>query len=913
MTNATVVDYKPLLASGKAPKAVIAGIASMPSRMSSLRQVVEAIHVQVDHVYVYLNNFTVVPSFLNLPNVTVLRSQDHGDLRDVGKFFPLTFLNSGYYISIDDDIIYPADYVERLVSALQQCEGKAVVGVHGVLLPRHPRSFFDRKVFTFSKGLQCNVPVSFLGTGTCAFDLDEVSVPFSIFTSYGMADLHVGTHLKAVGVPAVAISRKTGWLREIEPEGEEGTSLYLQTRQLSAPHNILIREGGQWGERDILDRAQVLEQMPLLDDEVKYALEIMQAVHAGKSNFLALPTHLRLASPLLKAALWIAHLADANTQEIVFSKILVARKTQKLRQISISNLVKVSTASALERSRVIIRDEPTNLEAVLQHAELCARAELPSEAIQCFEQALSIMSDAEFSGELPKEEVILKYFVFLTSNGLFEEADRLSAEVECSNFAHPKFDRSMFLLRTFQNRHDEAAACLARFLNYRQRDTRRLRSELIRMMLKSHFQVVPGSVATVGLSCIDSSQDSAHELLDLLKISLMLEDKVAASACWSALLRKHVAFLGQHPEIGLYYSSHLASTSDIFMMAGHDRRDMRKLVPYKVFEEMSVMGKHLDKDEGGPLVSVIMTAYNSEKTISYAIESILNQTHQNIELVVVDDRSSDGTAKVIQGYCEADRRVKLMMTKNNSGPYIARNAALQVCRGEYIAIHDADDAALPDRISIQVAAMQEGIVASIAKHIRYDAESSVRLENDGSIVGHGPMTLMVRKKVIEEIGEFAPVRTRGDKEFECRLEYYYGAHAIRRLPDIVTICFHNSTSNSHTLTRTSALRHDLLLFKEYYTRKYQRGDFTRSNQSLAKELAGVSNRSGSSSLGKRTGFTEPLHGHSGQTTLGRASRRQVVEDLMPPPVSKSEDPVKVGQSSKSQFLSGLFGTLRSRR
>ncbi len=97
------------------------------------------------------------------------------------------------------------------------------------------------------------------------------------------------------------------------------------------------------------------------------------------------------------------------------------------------------------------------------------------------------------------------------------------------------------------------------------------------------------------------------------------------------------------------------------------------------------------KIENGPKVSVILPAYNAEQGISTAIESIISQTWQHIELLVVDDCSSDNTKEVVRDYMKKDSRITLMSTPVNSGPYIARNIALKAATGEFVTVNDADD------------------------------------------------------------------------------------------------------------------------------------------------------------------------------------------------------------------------------
>ena len=100
------------------------------------------------------------------------------------------------------------------------------------------------------------------------------------------------------------------------------------------------------------------------------------------------------------------------------------------------------------------------------------------------------------------------------------------------------------------------------------------------------------------------------------------------------------------------------------------------------------------KDYG--LVSIIMPNYNSGKYISESIESVLAQTYENWELIVVDDCSSDDSIEVIKSY--SDPRIKLIQNEKNSGAAISRNNAIAVASGEFIAFLDSDDLWTTDKL-----------------------------------------------------------------------------------------------------------------------------------------------------------------------------------------------------------------------
>src|SRR6476469_5199531 len=97
-----------------------------------------------------------------------------------------------------------------------------------------------------------------------------------------------------------------------------------------------------------------------------------------------------------------------------------------------------------------------------------------------------------------------------------------------------------------------------------------------------------------------------------------------------------------------------------------------------------------------PLVSVVIPAFDAERFLGEAIESVLAQTYAPVETIVVDDGSSDGTVAVASAYAEVT-----VVEQPNGGPAAARNRGFAASRGELIAFHDSDDAMTPDKLEVQ--------------------------------------------------------------------------------------------------------------------------------------------------------------------------------------------------------------------
>lgn len=205
-----------------------------------------------------------------------------------------------------------------------------------------------------------------------------------------------------------------------------------------------------------------------------------------------------------------------------------------------------------------------------------------------------------------------------------------------------------------------------------------------------------------------------------------------------------------------------------------------------------------------PLVSVIMPAYNARPFIEEAIRSVLTQDYPNIELVVIDDGSSDGTPELAEQY---GHRVKVLRQRN-AGPAAARNRGIAEASGEFIAFLDADDVWLPGKVALQVQYLQDhpdvGVVfgAFVRWHCQPDGSFSAPLsatntackefelvpEHSGWVytallfdnVIH-IITAMIRRTVVEEVGNMNESLSTGeDYDFWLRVSQEFRADKLTR-------------------------------------------------------------------------------------------------------------------------------------
>lgn len=120
-----------------------------------------------------------------------------------------------------------------------------------------------------------------------------------------------------------------------------------------------------------------------------------------------------------------------------------------------------------------------------------------------------------------------------------------------------------------------------------------------------------------------------------------------------------------------------------------------------------------------PSLSIIMPVYNASQFVSEAIQSALNQTYKDLELIIINDGSSDNSKSIIKSF--TDSRIKYFENKKNSGIVFSRNRGLKLANGEYIGMLDADDIAFPEKFEEQIAFLQKntsfGMVGSWARFI----------------------------------------------------------------------------------------------------------------------------------------------------------------------------------------------------
>lgn len=189
-----------------------------------------------------------------------------------------------------------------------------------------------------------------------------------------------------------------------------------------------------------------------------------------------------------------------------------------------------------------------------------------------------------------------------------------------------------------------------------------------------------------------------------------------------------------------------------------------------------------------PTVSIIIPTYNRGHVLSRAIQSVLNQTYQDFELIIVDDGSTDHTEKLVKSF--ASEKIRYIRHAANKGPSAARNTGIRSAKGNYIAFQDSDDEWMPDKLEKQIKAFEKAppevaIVYTgchiIANNKKQYSPSATITPKDGdlfsSFLKHSflrQQQTLVKRECFEKAGmfdeRFPPAE---DRELFLRMSKYY--------------------------------------------------------------------------------------------------------------------------------------------
>lgn len=222
------------------------------------------------------------------------------------------------------------------------------------------------------------------------------------------------------------------------------------------------------------------------------------------------------------------------------------------------------------------------------------------------------------------------------------------------------------------------------------------------------------------------------------------------------------------------------------------------------------------------LITVIIPTYNREDKILRAIKSVLAQTYENVEILVIDDSSQDNTKEIVTNFIEQKKLhniVTYIKNKNNLGSPATRNVGIKIAKGEYIAFLDDDDFFFPDKLEkqIQYLLKNNGKVCScgmlniegdrILRSSPFTKNNKVSFENGGAIV-----SWLLHKSVFEEIGYFDKSFSVSDvdADFLVRLNRNFRIYFLKEY-----LFIHYYYPNQISSTNSRRIKGMELLIKKY--------------------------------------------------------------------------------------------------
>ena len=221
------------------------------------------------------------------------------------------------------------------------------------------------------------------------------------------------------------------------------------------------------------------------------------------------------------------------------------------------------------------------------------------------------------------------------------------------------------------------------------------------------------------------------------------------------------------------------------------------------------------------IVSIITPTYNCAAFIARTIESVLAQTYQNWEMIIVDDRSQDNTREIVDDYMRRDSRIKYHLLDVNSGAAVARTTAMRLASGAYMAFLDSDDIWMPDKLERQIKWMQDnGYAFSCTAYEQINEEDvplgktvkTIKKTNYNRLLLDCPVGNSTVMYDVEKMGKFEvpDIRKRNDDALWLQMlkkeEYIWG------MPDV--LMKYRIRQNSISSNKLKVIKYHWILYRE---------------------------------------------------------------------------------------------------
>jgi hypothetical protein len=709
-----------------------AGIASIPERSLSLKHAIDSIYEQVDKIGVYLNNYESVPDFLLRKKIIVVRSQDYGDRKDNGKFHFLSQSREQYYAALDDDIIYPTDYIVKLIESLKSTGPESAVGVHGSLLPNPINSITHfRYVFHYERSTPFISRVDILGTGTVMFDQRFWKLKTQEFIDVGMSDVWFARAANKRGYPMFIVNRNRGWLNRSPFIINNDANLFSNSKKNQDVQLSLLQRNNTGGSIEkvlsaITPRSRLLSYFSIS--------HLLQVLYIAKT----------LGWPRARSEFYDQFL---NSLEL---EILSETSSEKSRSLYLSvvrdithNRVSFETVSTFISWVSLVENEPE-----LQSLYRMKFDSKPARVSKILEALTSKVCDSWFAESKKPSRTQLETVLKHVPLEYFQNLGRLTNNTSIFSAIRGRLDSGLATI--------EAAKQIGAILSALRSEMPEIKDDFWNNFADSSPDVLEvGLVGCLGLVYSGESQKA-------LTLSERLITKIGFSD--DILILQHLIS---------EYSQPKSSETPASLM---------ELITNNCFAGISGDDPIHSINRGSermPRVTVIMTARNPGSDALSSMRHLIDSSLiKNLEIICVDDGSEVDFTQGIKDL--HDPRVTVVRIEKSINIYNARNLAIEMSSGEFISFLDAGDFSMPGRLYLQAKELERNPTLQAVKcqGIRFDASGLPVLENNTLFLGEPPASLMFRRDVVGKIGSFLPVPSRGDVEFIGRIKAFFGEGSV---------------------------------------------------------------------------------------------------------------------------------------
>jgi len=406
-----------------------------------------------------------------------------------------------------------------------------------------------------------------------------------------------------------------------------------------------------------------------------------------------------------------------------------------------------------EAKKRVLRDQALRLDkSSLTIADECLRFR--------FEESADLVALMASHGDLDYSEVLDVVHGVLSAGG---DAERAAAVLDAYGLSS--------LMRTVAGQHASGPLMQADFAEA---------ADIARVA-----KVLQGDVTfSAAAARIEGQVNLACRRFDHVQ-EMLSEDDLNDDTAW--LLSTELA----HPANGAPDASH-----DTWLQLFNRRFEQFGMLPIALaegsgepFDRVTVDVPDSRRIANGPLVTVIMSTFKPGRSFRTAVQSLINQTWQNLEILVIDDDSPAEYDALLAEVTELDPRIELIRMPANGGTYRIRNEGIGRSRGEIVTFQDSDDWAHPERIARQITPLldQPDLMATHCRCVRVFPNLSTLNVGMNSFRRCAPSTMFRKHAVIAALGGYDQTRKEADNEFYERLSVVFGEDANLDLRDVMVL------------------------------------------------------------------------------------------------------------------------------